>query len=194
MTAIERRSAFITNKTIVPINLILFNQQLMKKVFVSFFIFIATGLGSALLGAPGDATFVIGIICAVLYLIFSRKKKSKGNSSSGTSYAGPTRSSTLGVKGSKKYSSKAVAQLLDDGDLYVCRFADGSNMTRIDLVTRARIVFRGGDPYVAFPDYFSGEYRLDHGYSQMLGGYCMYVNEGGDNFDLMDREKYIILY
>ena len=29
MTTIERRSAFIINKTIVPINLILFNQQLM---------------------------------------------------------------------------------------------------------------------------------------------------------------------
>ena len=47
----------------------------MKKFFVCLFVFIITGIGSAILGVPGDATFVVGGICAVLYLVFSRKKK-----------------------------------------------------------------------------------------------------------------------
>ena len=46
----------------------------MKKFLICFFIFVITGIGSAFLGVPGDATFVVGGVCAVLYLIFSRKK------------------------------------------------------------------------------------------------------------------------
>ena len=49
----------------------------MKKLFVCFVIFIITGIGSAFLGVPGDATFVVGGICAVLYLVCSSKKKNK---------------------------------------------------------------------------------------------------------------------
>ena len=46
----------------------------MKKFLICFFIFVITGIGSAFLGVPGDATFVVGGVCAVLYLIFARKK------------------------------------------------------------------------------------------------------------------------
>jgi purine-cytosine permease-like protein len=49
----------------------------MKKFFVCFFIFVITGIGSAFLSVPGDVTFVVGGICAVLYLVFSRKKNNK---------------------------------------------------------------------------------------------------------------------
>jgi gas vesicle protein len=49
----------------------------MKKLFVGFIIFVVTGLASAFLGAPGEATFVIGGICALLYFIFSPKKRNE---------------------------------------------------------------------------------------------------------------------
>lgn len=49
----------------------------MKKLFVCFLVFVITGIGSGFLGVPGDATFVVGGICAVLYLVCSRKKKNK---------------------------------------------------------------------------------------------------------------------
>lgn len=47
----------------------------MKKILICFLVFVITGIGSAILGVPGDSTFVVGGICAVLYLVFSRKKK-----------------------------------------------------------------------------------------------------------------------
>ena len=46
----------------------------MKKFLICLFIFIVTGLGSAFLGVPGSATFAVSGICALLYLILSRKK------------------------------------------------------------------------------------------------------------------------
>ena len=49
----------------------------MKKFFICFLIFFITGIGSAFLGLPGDATFIVGGICAFLYLIFSGKKKQR---------------------------------------------------------------------------------------------------------------------
>jgi len=49
----------------------------MKKFFVCFFIFIITGIGSSIHGVPGDAAFVVGGICVVLYLVCSRKMKNK---------------------------------------------------------------------------------------------------------------------
>ena len=55
----------------------------MKKLFIGFIIFVVTGLASAFLGSPGEATFVIGGICALLYFIFSPKKS--GSTSRGTS-------------------------------------------------------------------------------------------------------------
>lgn len=57
----------------------------MKKFLVCFLIFFITGVGSNFLGVPGDATFVVGGICAVLYLVFSRKKKNSSSSSSSSS-------------------------------------------------------------------------------------------------------------
>ena len=56
----------------------------MKKFLICLFIFIVTGIGSAFLGVPGDATFVVGGVCALLYLIFSRKKGKSTSSSQGT--------------------------------------------------------------------------------------------------------------
>ena len=47
----------------------------MKKLFICFIIFVITGIGSAALGVPGDGTFIVGGICALLYLFFSGKKK-----------------------------------------------------------------------------------------------------------------------
>lgn len=49
----------------------------MKKLFVCFVIFVITGIVSAFLGAPGEMTFVVGGVCALLYLLCSRKKYKK---------------------------------------------------------------------------------------------------------------------
>lgn len=159
----------------------------MKKLFVCFVIFIITGIGSSILGVPGDATFVVGGICAVLYLVFSRKKRNNKSSSSYTS----SRSSGYSTK---KYSSEGVARLLSSGNLYACRFEDGSGMTRIDAVTRAKIIIRGGDQYMEIPERLGGTYKLLHGHSHTLKGGVCYMNEGGDNWYLMDQSKNIILY
>ena len=67
----------------------------MKKFLICWLIFIVTGIGSAFLGVPGEATFVVGGVCVVLYLIFSRKKDkstSTSSSSQGT-IVSPERSS-----------------------------------------------------------------------------------------------------
>lgn len=63
----------------------------MKKFFICFFIFLGTGLGSAFLGVPGDLTFVVGGVCALLYLILSRKK---GKSKSPKTSVSPSRASS----------------------------------------------------------------------------------------------------
>lgn len=55
----------------------------MKKFLICLFIFIITGIGSAFLGVPGNATYVVGGVCAFLYLIFSRKN-SKSTTSRGS--------------------------------------------------------------------------------------------------------------
>ena len=159
----------------------------MKKFFVCFVIFIITGIGSAFLGVPGGATFVVGGICALLYLVFPHKKGSKKSSNSYSS----SRSSGYSTK---KYSSEDVARLLSSGNLYACRFEDGSNMTRIDVVTRAKIIIRGGDQYMEIPERLGGTYKLLHGHSHTLKGGVCYMNEGGDNWYLMDQSKNIILY
>ena len=159
----------------------------MKKFFVCFFIFVITGIGSAFLGVPGDVTFVVGGICAVLYLVFSRKKR---NNKSSSSYS----SSKSSGYSTRKYSSEGVARLLSSGNLYACRFEDESGMTRIDTVTRARIVLRGGERYMEIPERLRGMYKLLHGYSHTLKGGVCYMNEGGDNWYLMDQSKNIILY
>lgn len=65
----------------------------MKKIFICFIVFVVTGIGSAFLGLPDDATFVIGGLCALLYLIFSRKKK---NSNKGRKAAKTSKSSSFG--------------------------------------------------------------------------------------------------
>lgn len=162
----------------------------MKKIFICFIVFVVTGIGSAFLGVPGDATFVVGGVCALLYLIFSRKKKdsTRGRKSSSSS------SSSSHVYSTKKYSSEAVARLLSSGNLYACRFEDGSNMTKIDAVTRAKIIIRGGDQYMEIPERLGGTYKLLHGYSHTLKGGVCYMNEGGDNWYLMDQSRNIILY
>lgn len=49
----------------------------MKKIFICFIVFVVTGIASAFVGVPGEITFVIGGICTLLYLLFSRKKKNK---------------------------------------------------------------------------------------------------------------------
>ena len=159
----------------------------MKKFFVCFVIFIITGIGSAFLGVPGGATFVVGGICALLYLVFSHKKRNK---KSGNSYP----SSRSSGYSTKKYSSEYVARLLSSGNLYACRFEDGSNMTRIDAVTRAKIIIRDGDQYMEIPERLGGTYKLLHGHSHTLKGGVCYMNEGGDNWYLMDQSKNIILY
>ena len=159
----------------------------MKKFFVCFVIFIITGIGSAFLGVQGGATFVVGGICALLYLVFSHKN---GNKKSSNSYS----SSRSSGYSTKKYSSENVARLLSSGNLYACRFEDGSNMTRIDAVTRAKIIIRGGDHYMEIPERLGGTYKLLHGYSHTLKGGVYYMNEGGDNWYLMDHNKNIILY
>lgn len=63
----------------------------MKKAVICFFVFVITGLASAFLGVSGDATFVVGGICAILYLIFSRKKR---NSNRGRKSASSFKSSS----------------------------------------------------------------------------------------------------
>ena len=70
----------------------------MKKFLICFFIFVITGIGSAFLGVPGDATFIIGGICAVLYLVFSREKRNNNTSSSYSSSS----SSSYSTKNSKE--------------------------------------------------------------------------------------------
>lgn len=168
----------------------------MKKFFICFIIFVVTGLASAFVGAPGEATFVIGGICALLYLIFSRKKRhsSSQKSSQKTSTSYSSYSSSRNGYYTKKYSHEDVARLLASNNLYACRFEDGSNLKRIDFVTRAKIICRSGTWYVAFPNYISGEYKLEHGYSHIFKGGYLLVNEGGDNFYLMDKDKNLILY
>ena len=163
----------------------------MKKAVVCFFVFVITGLSSAFLGVSGDMTFAIGAISALLYLVFSRKKKdsNRGRNSS-SSYS----SSSSHVYSTKKYSSEDVARLLSSGNLYACRFEDGSNMTRIDAVTRAKIIIRGGDQYMEIPERLGGTYKLLHGHSHTLKGGICYINVGGDNWYLMDYNKNIILY
>ena len=52
----------------------------MKKFVICFFVFVITGIASAFIGVPGDATFIVGAICAILYLVFSRKKGNKKSS------------------------------------------------------------------------------------------------------------------
>ncbi len=163
----------------------------MKRIFICFIVFVITGIGSAFLGVPGNATFVVGGVCALLYLIFSRKKK---DSNSGRKSSSSYSSSSSHVYSAKKYSSEDVARLLTSGNLYACRFEDGSNMTRIDAVTRARIIIRGGDQYMEIPERLGGTYKLLHGYSHTLKGGVCYMNEGGDNWYLMDQSKNIILY
>lgn len=69
----------------------------MKKFLICLFVFIVTGIGSAFLGVPGDATFVVGGVCALLYLIFSRKKGKSSSSSRGTA-ARPSKSSSSSYK------------------------------------------------------------------------------------------------
>ena len=159
----------------------------MKKAVICFFVFVFTGLASAFLGVPGDGTFIVGAICAILYLVFSRKK---GNNKSNSSYS----SSRSSGYSTKKYSSEDVARLLSSGNLYACRFEDGSGMTRIDAITRAKIIFRGGDQYMEIPERIGGTYKLLHGDSHTLKGGVCYMNEGGDNWYLMDQSKKIILY
>lgn len=159
----------------------------MKKFVICFFVFVITGIASAFIGVPGDATFIVGAICAILYLVFSRKK---GNKKSSNSYS----SSKSSGYSTRKYSSKDVARLLSSGNLYACRFEDGSNMTRIDAVTRAKIIIRGDNQYMEIPERIGGTYELLHGYSHTLKGGVYYMNEGGDNWYLMDSSKNIILY
>ena len=107
---------------------------------------------------------------------------------------GPSSSSSKADFCSKKYSSQEVARLLASGNLYACRFKDGSNMTKIDFVTRVRIIQRSGTKYMTFPDYIRGEYKIMQNYSHTLKGGVVYINEGGDNFYLMDSDKNLILY
>ena len=80
----------------------------MKKAVICFFVFVITGLSSAFLGVSGDMTFVIGTISALLYLVFSRKKKdsNRGRNSS-SSYS----SSSSHDYSTKKSSSEDVARL-----------------------------------------------------------------------------------
>lgn len=49
----------------------------MKRLIFCIVVFVITGIGSAFIGVPGDVTFVVGGICALLYLIFSGKKRYK---------------------------------------------------------------------------------------------------------------------
>ena len=168
----------------------------MKKLFIGFIIFVVTGLASAFLGSPGEATFVIGGICALLYFIFSPKKS--GSTSRGTSQkASLSSSGSSSVNNriyAKKYSSEGVARLLASGNLYACRFEDGSNRTRIDVVTPARITYRNGSHYIELPEWKGGKYKLEHNYSHAFKAGCMWMNEGGDNYYLMDQNKNLILY
>ena len=62
----------------------------MKRILIAFIIFFVTGIGSAFLGVSGDATFIIGGICAFIYLIFFSKKKNSSNTR--TDYCDPTTS------------------------------------------------------------------------------------------------------
>lgn len=64
----------------------------MKKAVICFFVFVITGLSSAFLGVSGDMTFVIGAICALLYLVFSRKTDNS-TKERGSAYSSNSRSS-----------------------------------------------------------------------------------------------------
>lgn len=165
----------------------------MKRIFICFIFFVITGIGSAFLGVPGNATFVVGGVCALLYLICSRKKSNK-NTSSSSSSSNSYSSSNSRVYSTKKYSLNEVSRLLSSGNLYACRFKDNSNMTRIDAVTRAKIYIYNETEYIEIPERLGGKYKLLHGYSHSLKGGCMYMNEGGDSWYLMDQNKNIILY
>lgn len=72
----------------------------MKKFFICLVVFVITAIGSALLGVPGNATFVVGGICALLYLIFSRKKR---NSKKGRNIAYSSKTSSSGYTKSTNY-------------------------------------------------------------------------------------------
>lgn len=168
----------------------------MKKLFIGFIIFIITGLASAFLGVPGEATFVVGGICALLYFIFFRKKghSSSQKSSLKTSTSFSSYSSSKNGYYAKKYSPENVARLLASGNLYACRFEDGSYRKKIDVITRARITYRNGSHYIELPEWIRGEYKLEHNYSSIFKASCMWMNEGGDNWFLMDKDKNLILY
>lgn len=137
--------------------------------------------------SSGDAILALGAIAAVgygIYKIFSGDGSPSSNQSSSTN-SGYT---------AKKYSPEQVARLLNSSNLYACRFKDGSNLTRIDFITRVRIIQRNSTQYMTFPDYIRGEYKIIKGHSYVWKAGMIYINEGGDNFYLMDSDKNIILY
>ena len=78
----------------------------MKKILICFIVFVVTGLGSAFLGVPGDATFIVGGVCAFLYLILSRKK---GRSSS--------KKTSAKAHGSSRYSHGSKKDFFDQRNI-----------------------------------------------------------------------------
>ena len=157
----------------------------MKKFLICFFIFVITGIGSAFLGVPGDATFIIGGICAVLYLVFSREKRNNKSSSSYSS----SRSSGYSTK---KYSSKEVAKILANGQLYACRFEKNV----VELVEKATLYRKGSDYSIELPEYYPGtRFSLKHGYAKRFETNALYFDTPHyDVFYLMDSNKNIITY
>ena len=161
------------------------------RFLVSLFVFLVALLGSSYLGLSDNASLAVGGICAFIYLIYPRKKKESDKKSKPS---GSHSSSRPQVYCTKRYSPEDVARLLVAPVLYACRFEEGSDMKRIDAVTRARIVLRGGERYMELPERISGSYKLEHGYSHYFKGGIIVCNEGGDVWFLMDSQKRIVVY